>query len=318
MLYNFKKFKSLIGGYERFNNLRLKNPELTTMISLGGWYEGSEKYSDMAANPTYRQQFIQSVLDFLQEYKFDGLDLDWEYPGSRLGNPKIDKQNYLALVRELKDAFEPHGYLLTAAVSPGKDKIDRAYDIKELNKLFDWMNVMTYDYHGGWENFYGHNAPLYKRPDETDELHTYFNVNYTMHYYLNNGATRDKLVMGVPFYGRAWSIEDRSKLKLGDPAKGMSPPGFISGEEGVLSYIELCQLFQKEEWHIQYDEYYNAPYGYNDKIWVGYDDLASISCKVSVQIIFLFHLSLKWFFIATVGFPERIRRFWCHGLVIGK
>ncbi|KAH9419275.1 Cht3p [Dermatophagoides pteronyssinus] len=268
-------------GYERFNNLRLKNPELTTMISLGGWYEGSEKYSDMAANPTYRQQFVQSVLDFLQEYKFDGLDLDWEYPGSRLGNPKIDKQNYLTLVRELKEAFEPFGYLLTAAVSPGKDKIDVAYELKELNQLFDWMNVMTYDYHGGWENVFGHNAPLYKRPDETDELHTYFNVNYTMHYYLNNGATRDKLVMGVPFYGRAWSIEDRSKVKLGDPAKGMSPPGFITGEEGVLSYIELCQLFQKEEWHIQYDEYYNAPYGYNGKIWVGYDDLASISCKLA-------------------------------------
>lgn len=250
------------------------------MISLGGWYEGSEKYSDMARSPVLRKQFINSVLDFLHEYDFDGLDFDWEYPGSRLGNPQIDSENYLQLIKELKEAFEPYGYLLTAAVSPGRPTIEKAYKIKELNELFDWFNVMTYDYHGGWENVFGHNAPLYNRPDETEELFQIFNVNYTIHYYLSHGATKDKLVMGVPFYGRAWTIEDPKKVKLGDPAKGMSPPGFISGEEGVLSYIELCQLFKKEHWDITYDEYYNAPYAHNDKIWVGYDDVKSISCKV--------------------------------------
>lgn len=113
------------------------------MISLGGWYEGSEKYSDMARNPTYRKNFVDSVIAFLQKYDFDGLDLDWEFPGSRLGDPTVDATNFLQLVRELRTAFEPHGYLLTAAMSPGKDKIDLAYHIKELNDLFDFMNIMT-------------------------------------------------------------------------------------------------------------------------------------------------------------------------------
>lgn len=271
--------------------MRKKNPELTTLISLGGWYEGSEKYSDMARNPTYRRNFIESVIEFLQKYDFDGLDLDWEYPGSRLGDPHVDKDNFLTLVRELKQAFEPHGYMLTAAMSPGRPTIDKAYNIKELNDLFDYMNIMTYDYHGGWENILGHNAPLYKRPDETDQLYIEFTVNYTINYYLEHGATKDKMVMGIPFYGRAWSLEDPKKTRLGDPAKGMSPAGFISGEEGVLGYIELCQLFEKEKstnpWEIKYDEYYNAPYAHNRDIWVGYDDLKSISCKVSIIQHFL-------------------------------
>lgn len=279
----------MTGGYERFNNLRKQNPELTTLISLGGWYEGSEKYSDMARNPTYRKNFIESVIEFLNEHGFDGLDLDWEYPGSRLGDPRVDRDNFLLLVRELHAAFEPYGFMLTAAMSPGKDKIDKAYYMRELNELFDYMNIMTYDYHGGWENFLGHNAPLYKRPDETDPLFIEFTVNYTMNYYLSLGATRDKMVMGIPFYGRAWTLESPDKVRLHDPAKGMSPPGFISGEEGVIGYIELCQMFKNQTaanpWTIHYDEYYNAPYAYNKEIWVGYDDLKSISCKVSQRYV---------------------------------
>ncbi|CAG2179524.1 unnamed protein product, partial [Oppiella nova] len=72
-------------GYKRLVNLKKKNPNLTTMISLGGWYEGSEKYSDMVTNTESRQKFVKSVVTFLDKYNFDGLDLDWEYPGNRGG-----------------------------------------------------------------------------------------------------------------------------------------------------------------------------------------------------------------------------------------
>jgi len=270
-------------AYERFNNLRKKNPNLTTMIALGGWYEGSEKYSDMAKDAKLRATFVKSVLKFLKEHDFDGLDMDWEYPGSRLGDPKTDKDDFIALLKELKEAFQPEGYVLTAAVSPGKKTIDTAYVVPELNKLLDWINVMAYDYHGGWEDTLGHNAPLYRRPDETDELFVWFNVNYTINYWLELGADKKKLVMGVPFYGRAWSLESQTKVKLHDVAKGMSPAGFISGEEGVLGYNEICQMEQKNpgDWVNLYDPYYNAPYAYNKEIWVGFDNIDSLSCKLA-------------------------------------
>ena len=211
------------------------------MISLGGWYEGSEKYSDMARDPKLREGFVKSVIKFLRDWNFDGLDFDWEYPGNRLGDKKVDKDNYLTLLTELREAFLPHGFLLTAAVSPGKPTIDNAYGthIQQLNKLLDWYNIMTYDYHGGWEDNLGHNAPIYKRPDETDELSQWFNINYTIHYYLELGAEKDKMVMGMPFYGRAWSLLNQQKVKLHDEAKGMSPAGPLSGQDGVLGYNEV-------------------------------------------------------------------------------
>ena len=105
-----------------------------------------------------------------------------------------------------------------------------------------------------------------------------------MHYYLALGATKDKLVMGLPFYGRSWTMEDPNKHNLRDAAKGKSPPGFITGEEGVLGYNEYCQMFKADpaSWHIHYDEFYEAPYAYNGSLWIGFDDLKSLSCKVGV------------------------------------
>ena len=66
------------------------------------------------------------------------------------GNP-ADKQNYVALLRELHDAFQPQGYLLSVAVSAGKPTIDTAYDVPQVSKYVDIINLMTYDFHGGWE-----------------------------------------------------------------------------------------------------------------------------------------------------------------------
>lgn len=63
--------------YEKFNDLKNKNPHLTTMISIGGWNEKSRKYSEMAKNRAARKLFIESVLNFLQAHKFDGLEIDW-------------------------------------------------------------------------------------------------------------------------------------------------------------------------------------------------------------------------------------------------
>lgn len=142
------------GGYQKFVDLRKKNPHLTALIAIGGWGDGSLRYSRMVADAGRRKSFIASVLSFLQKYDFDGLDLDWEYPGMKevregadwhdldgqnrvpSGN-KADKPNHLQLLKELKAAFDPHGYLLTAAVSPGKPTIDDAYEVAEISKQLE-------------------------------------------------------------------------------------------------------------------------------------------------------------------------------------
>lgn len=59
-----------------------------------------------------------------------------------------DKADYIELLKELRAAFEPYGFILSAAVSAGKPTIDRAYDVPQVSKLLDIINLMAYDYHG--------------------------------------------------------------------------------------------------------------------------------------------------------------------------
>jgi len=271
-------------AYERFNGLRKRNPQLTTLIALGGWYEGSEKYSDMARDPGLRKRFIASVVEFLDKWDFDGIDMDWEYPGNRGGDKRVDKNTFLDLLKEMRTELDKKGYLITAAVSAGKDTIDKAYNIPMMNKYLDFFNIMTYDYHGGWEDTLGHNAPLYMRPDEAnDPLNSIFNVNYSINYWINAGAEKSKMVMGIPFYGRAFEIDNNERTFFGAKAVDMSPEGYISGERGVLGYNEFCEIYKNRasDWTIKYDEYYRAPYAYNKSIWIGYDDIKSVACKVT-------------------------------------
>jgi chitinase len=227
---------------------------LTTSIALGGWTEGSQKYSDMAKDPELRKRFVKSVVAFLKKHDFDGLDLDWEYPGQRGGDITVDKKDFTALLKELKTAFEPHGYVLSAAVSPGKTIIDDAYEIKEIDQLLDFYCVMAYDYHGGsWEEHIGHNAPLYPKPgDENHNFTQFMNVNFTMHYWLEKGASKEKVVMGLPLYGRTFSLINGSLDRIPqfrEKAKYISksrlwggPNGTIVNESGILPYVEVRNI----------------------------------------------------------------------------
>lgn len=121
------------GAFERFTALKKVNPKLKTLLAIGGWNEGSIKYSSMASTASDRATFIQSVVEFLEKYDFDGLDLDWEYPAARGGKAE-DKANFAALVKEMKAAFVPKNYLLTAAVSAGKWFMDPAYDVPVVSQ----------------------------------------------------------------------------------------------------------------------------------------------------------------------------------------
>lgn len=265
------------GAYKRFNALKSKNPELTTLLSIGGWNEGSEKYSKMAADDASRQEFASSCVQFLQKYGFDGLDLDWEYPGSRGGVPE-DKQNYVLLLQELKKQLEPQGLLLTAAVSAGKDTMDAAYDIPAVSQYLDFINVMAYDYHGSWENVTGCNTPMNPRPDDV-EPNVYLNVNYSIHYWLKLGAPAEKLALGLASYGRSFTLQDSQRHGLNDPIQGPGTAGPYTREPGSLGYNEICENEMSSQWSVEWDDYCQSPYAYQGTQWVSYDNVESIKKK---------------------------------------
>ncbi|GFV83266.1 probable chitinase 2 [Trichonephila clavipes] len=267
------------GAFKRFTGLKKINPELKTIVAIGGWNEGSTRYSNMAASSGTRKIFVDSVVEFLQKHDFDGLDMDWEYPATRGGKPE-DKQNFVALLRELKTEFQKHNLLLTAAVSAGKHTMDEAYDVPQVSQYLDFINVMCYDYHGGWESFTGHNAPLYARPDDNKE-NQMLNLNFSINYWISQGAPREKLVLGMGLYGRSFTLQraEINGFNASAPQKGRAGP--YTREPGSLGYNEICEMQTTQKWNVVWDDYYMAPYAYQDRQWVGYDNEASIRLKVS-------------------------------------
>ncbi|XP_040579721.1 probable chitinase 2 [Lepeophtheirus salmonis] len=268
-----------LAGYRKVTDLKYSRPDLKVSIAIGGWNEGSKKYSAMARDAEKRALFVESVVNFLNKYNFDGLDIDWEYPAKRGGVPD-DKKNFILLIQELHVAFKKHNFLLTAAIGAAPSTIDKAYDIPYMYKYLDYVHVMCYDYHGKWDRKAGHNAPLYGRPDETPQDRV-LNVDYTINYLIKKGGDRKKTVLGVPFYGRAFALLNPHDHGIGSKTKATSFNGPYTREDGFMGYNEICEELDEEEepWEIVWDEYYKAPYMFKKEKWVSYDDEKSLRVK---------------------------------------
>ena len=102
---------------------------------------------------------------------------------AKRGGIPEDKDNFILLIKDLKAAFQPHGYLLTAAIGAAVPTIDTSYDVPLMYKYLDLVHVMCYDYHGKWDKKTGHNAPLYSRPQDTGK-DVFLNVEATVKHLL--------------------------------------------------------------------------------------------------------------------------------------
>jgi len=169
---------------------------------------------------------------------------------------------------------------LTAAVGMGIETIDKGYEIQEISKYLDFINLMAYDLHGAWEKFVGLNAPLFAREDEVGKQ-TELNVDYALRYWLGKGAPADKLVLGLGTYGRAFKLKSSSKNKPGSTAVSAGTKGKYSREAGFLTYYEICEKIETEGWEVKWDKEAMAPYAHKGRDWVGFDNEKSLEIKVN-------------------------------------
>jgi len=248
----------LKGNFNQLIKLKNMYPHLRVLLSLGGWTQ-SHRFSD-AALPENRQEFVKSCIDmFMGQGElapgvsaagvFDGFDIDWEYPGScgeTCSFRPEDRENFPALLAEFRRQLElleddvqaatsarPE-YLLTIAVPAGAANYD-PIDIGNVHPHLDWINVMAYDFHGGWESRgpANHHAMLFRSPCDGEGSDW---GDKAVHAYITGGVPPGKLLLGVPFYGRGWSGVSAVGDGLCQSARGV-PRGTY--EKGVDDYEEL-------------------------------------------------------------------------------
>jgi len=258
------------GWYKKSTALKQKYPHLNILLAIGGWNEGSEKYSAMASDQKTRKIFTKSALDTVRKYGFDGLDMDWEYPARRNGKPE-DKKNFILLLQELRQAFNQYDLMLTAAVGATKEIAETSYDLPELNRLLDQIHLMCYDYHGTWDKRTNHNAP-------------FSSIKDSVNYYLENGIDANKLVLGLPMYGRTFLINSTTPGDgLREVAEEKGFQGDFTREDGFAGYNEICNIYisSRGEWKIYFDGFDGqAPYMRNGAKWISFDNPYSLRKKV--------------------------------------
>ncbi|KYM94104.1 Chitotriosidase-1, partial [Cyphomyrmex costatus] len=286
----FDKYQDIEkGGYAKFTGLKTYNKNLKTMLAIGGWNEGSSRFSPMVADPARRREFVKNAVKFLRQNHFDGLDLDWEYPAFRDGGKPRDKDNYADLVQELRKEFERESsktgrtrLLLSMAMPAGVEYIDKGYDVPRLNEYLDFINLLSYDYHSAYEPAVNHHSPLY--PLEEDNEYNYdaeLTIDYTITHLLEKGASADKVVLGIPTYGRSYTLFNQDATELGSPADGPGTEGEATREKGYLAYYEICEsIAVSDEWEVvQSNPKAMGPYAFKGNQWVGYDDEDIVKLK---------------------------------------
>ncbi len=270
------------GTYDRIMRHKEKNPQLKVLLAVGGWAFGSKPFRELTENVFRMNGFVYDAIEFLRRHNFDGIDIDWEYPRGA-----DDKASFVSLVKELRLAFEGEHksakkpkLLLTAAVPASYEAIDAGYDVPELAKYLDYINVMTYDFHGQWEDLVGHNSPLFPL-NSANSVQKRMTVDFAAKEWARRGAPLEKLIIGMPVYGRSFTLADPAKFDIGAEALGGGKAGRYTGEEGFLSYYEICDFLHEENTTLVWDNEQQVPFAYRGNQWVGFDDERSLRTKIS-------------------------------------
>jgi chitinase len=266
-------------GLKSLYALRMRNPRLQILVSIGGW--GADGFSDAALTDESRLAFAQSATEMISQHGLDGIDLDWEYPG--LPGPGIahrdeDKTNFTLLLQALREQLDALGekrqrradahYLLTAALADGE--FTKFIELDRIHAYLDWIDLMTYDFHNSLTPTTGHHAALRRSATSAEGERS---LERAVREYLAAGVPARKIVVGVPFYGRAFADVAAENNGL-DQTYGKY--------EGDHPWPQLVTDFiDRNGYARHWDAAAQVPYLWNaqTRVFVSYDDPQSLKLK---------------------------------------
>ena len=270
------------GNFAALLALKRKNPALTVLVSVGGWM-WSDKFSDMVLTRKSRKLFIESAVAFLERYRLDGLDIDWEYPGMTGAGHTFrpeDKQNYTLLLKELRNRFNHeekrlHRRLLLTVATGASSQFLAHTEMEQVQKYVDTVNLMAYDYYEPTDDkVTGHHAPLFTNPADPKHI----SADQSVREYEQAGVPAAKLVLGVPFYGHVWG-------EVPDQNHGLFQPG-KPVPNAYAPYNDISGSWVNDGFTRYWDPVASVPYLYNPakQIFVSYEDPQSLELKCKYVI----------------------------------
>lgn len=184
---------------EELGNLRAFNPNLRVIMAIGGW--GADGFSDAALTPTSRFAFAREVQRWVNQYNLDGIDFDWEYPGSGIAGIKTRPQdgvNFTLLLEALRIVLGDARWISVAGIADVS--YIRNVEISKIAEYIDYFNVMTYDFTAGSQGDEGdkHQSNLYTSPLSLNNI----SVDVYVKNLIGAGMPKEKILIGLPFYGR--------------------------------------------------------------------------------------------------------------------
>ncbi|KAL8408155.1 hypothetical protein RB594_006812 [Gaeumannomyces avenae] len=253
--------------------LKKAHRHVKVLLSIGGW-SWSHNFASAAGSAENRGRFAKTAVELLADWGLDGIDIDWEYPKN-----EAESENMLQLLIQLREALDLHAadhapgyrFLLTMAVGAGPEH----YNImsKHLGRMglqVDAMNLMAYDFTGSWDAKSGHQANL--RASKANPDSTPFSAERAVADYLALGVAPDRMVLGMPLYGRSFENTDGP----GRPFAGTGPGSY---EQGIWDYKALPLPGAVET----VDAETGAAYSYNAaaREMVSYDTVETVAQKVA-------------------------------------
>ncbi len=235
-------------------SLKSEKPELQVIAAIGGW--GTDGFSDAAKTPTSRYNFAREANKLVNQYGLDGIDIDWEYPGSSAAGIKSspqDKENFTLLLTALRDVLGDNAWLSVAGIGDN-EYIKNSAEIDKIAPLINYFNLMSYDFTAGetGENARKHQANLYP----SDLSLPGYSIDGMVNNLIEAGMPSEKILLGVPFYGRL-------------------------GATVTKSYDDLRKDYiNKNGYEIRFDKQAQVPYLVKDgKFAMSYDNALSIFLK---------------------------------------
>ena len=266
--------------YSRFTALKSKKPSLQTWISVGGWSftdpgPTQTAFSEMTSTSGNRQKFISGLIKFMDTYGFDGVDLDWEYPGADdRGGKSRDTADYVSLAAELRAAFgTKYGISMTL---PTSYWYLQHFDLLGIQKSVDWFNLMAYDLHGIWDAQSKFVGPYIAPHTNITEIDLGLDLLW------RSGVDPAKVVMGQGWYGRSFTIKDPSCDKPNGVCEftGGAKAGPCSNAAGILDLEEIDDIISKNNLKPIHDEKAGVKWiTWDSNQWVSYDDTDTFAQK---------------------------------------